>query len=238
MTTYKHITAKTNPNGELEFHARENNRPLAQDYIGDNPYPFLIAVEKWEQSAQVFTAASIHEENKIKQAVIDSPEWKGDLPMNYKLGIDVTNFVSIENVLSHIDAIGVCFAFYKSPSSASIDDIGEYRMPNSFPPSKEETQFCMAISEKSLAKDWDKEEVVTEPEEIKCGDVNKFYRCVNCDEPCGSDGHFIARDKSESQESIWIDIVNMFYNKFTTKISDIEFMEAIKQYKITRLPKA
>ncbi|MBK9479895.1 MAG: hypothetical protein IPN99_13830 [Bacteroidetes bacterium] len=28
--------------------------------------------------------------------------------------------------------------------------------------------------------------------EIKCGDCNKFYRCVNCDEPCGSEGHWLT----------------------------------------------
>lgn len=26
---------------------------------------------------------------------------------------------------------------------------------------------------------------------IKCGDCNKFYRCTTCDEPCGSEGHYV-----------------------------------------------
>ena len=38
-----------------------------------------------------------------------------------------------------------------------------------------------------------------ESKQILCGEANKFYRCITCDSPCGSEGHYI--DKSTiSQE--------------------------------------
>lgn len=36
-------------------------------------------------------------------------------------------------------------------------------------------------------------------EKIKCGDCNKFYRCTTCDNPCGSEGHFISMEKKEDK---------------------------------------
>jgi len=37
-----------------------------------------------------------------------------------------------------------------------------------------------------------------EPKLIFCGEADKFYRCVNCDTPCGSEGHFIEEPKQEN----------------------------------------
>ena len=40
-------------------------------------------------------------------------------------------------------------------------------------------------------------ETIEEPKQVLCGEANKFYRCVNCDAPCGSEGHYIEH-KQES----------------------------------------
>jgi hypothetical protein len=34
-----------------------------------------------------------------------------------------------------------------------------------------------------------------ETNQILCGSANKFYRCVTCDAPCGTEGHFIEKHK-------------------------------------------
>ena len=39
---------------------------------------------------------------------------------------------------------------------------------------------------------------IEEPKLIFCGEADKFYRCVNCDTPCGSEGHFIEEPKQET----------------------------------------
>lgn len=37
---------------------------------------------------------------------------------------------------------------------------------------------------------------------ILCGEANKFYRCVTCDAPCGSEGHYIEKPKQETLEEV------------------------------------
>jgi len=37
---------------------------------------------------------------------------------------------------------------------------------------------------------------------ILCGEANKFYRCVTCDAPCGSEGHYTEEPKQETLEEV------------------------------------
>jgi hypothetical protein len=41
-----------------------------------------------------------------------------------------------------------------------------------------------------------------EPKQIFCGEADKFYRCVNCDTPCGIEGHFIEEPKPIHEQII------------------------------------
>ena len=41
-----------------------------------------------------------------------------------------------------------------------------------------------------------------EPKEILCGKANKFYRCITCDAPCGSEGHYIEVIEDPKQETL------------------------------------
>lgn len=41
-----------------------------------------------------------------------------------------------------------------------------------------------------------------EPKEVLCGKANKFYRCVTCDAPCGSEGHYIEVTEESKQETL------------------------------------
>ena len=38
------------------------------------------------------------------------------------------------------------------------------------------------------------------PKYILCGEANKFYRCVTCDAPCGSEGHYIEEPEQYLEE--------------------------------------
>lgn len=108
---FKSIIAITNGNDELEFHCYTH-------LIPGPSYPIDAAVYKsalleWEQSVQVFKAFDLHQEIMIKQEVIDFPEWRSNLLMSYKLGINVTAIVDIKHsIRKGIDK----YAFYKSPS--------------------------------------------------------------------------------------------------------------------------
>jgi hypothetical protein len=37
-----------------------------------------------------------------------------------------------------------------------------------------------------------------ESKQILCGEANKFYRCITCDSPCGSEGHYIEEPKKSN----------------------------------------
>lgn len=111
QAAYKHITAITNANGELEFHARKEERPRKSQppFNAMREAMYLISLGEWEQSAQVFTAFDLHQKMIIMQEVrIRTPG-----VIDYKSGVDVTEFVEINETLT-----GKCghFAFYKSPS--------------------------------------------------------------------------------------------------------------------------
>jgi hypothetical protein len=57
--------------------------------------------------------------------------------------------------------------------------------------------------------------------EIKCGDANKFYRCVTCDSPCGSEGHFIEEEEPVKKDGGVIEL-----NGLTKE--EIEKLETVK----------
>lgn len=109
---FKNIIAKANGNSELEFHAYEREKPNANNY----PYSYVdwsIDVMKWEQSAQVFRPFNRLEQDKIMNKA-SMNIGKSALNENIKYGIDVTDFVVIEEYIG----LGLegYFAFYKSPS--------------------------------------------------------------------------------------------------------------------------
>jgi len=40
----------------------------------------------------------------------------------------------------------------------------------------------------------------TEKELVLCGEADKFYRCVNCDSPCGIEGHYIKKEQLQETD--------------------------------------
>jgi hypothetical protein len=54
-----------------------------------------------------------------------------------------------------------------------------------------------------------------EPKQILCGQANKFYRCVTCDSPCGSEGHFIKEPKLTAEFQEVIDFNDKIYKQET-----------------------
>jgi hypothetical protein len=41
-----------------------------------------------------------------------------------------------------------------------------------------------------------------EPKEVLCGEADKFYRCMTCGAPCGSEGHYIEVSEKAKQETV------------------------------------
>lgn len=119
---FKSIIAITNGNGELEFIAREKARPLVQYYKQDEPYTFLIAVEKWEQSARVFTAFDQDHVRMLCRAIVMT-EQSIKIP---HLSIDVTDFIEIRKTYFITEDKRMFHAFYKSPSKEESVTNDEY----------------------------------------------------------------------------------------------------------------
>jgi hypothetical protein len=53
---------------------------------------------------------------------------------------------------------------------------------------------------------------IKESKLIFCGEADKFYRCVNCDTPCGSEGHFIEEPKEEPSKDFIKGNFDLFIN--------------------------
>ena len=79
-----------------------------------------------------------------------------------------------------------------------------------------------------------------EPKEVLCGEANKFYRCITCDAPCGSEGHYIEVTEEQSNNDmnkiLWISnnpqckLIESCYNSLSKKC--ICPKEEPKQYPI------
>jgi hypothetical protein len=68
---------------------------------------------------------------------------------------------------------------------------------------------------------------IEEPKEVLCGEANKFYRCITCDAPCGSEGHYIEVTEEQSNNDmnkiLWISnnpqckLIESCYNSLSKK---------------------
>jgi len=66
-----------------------------------------------------------------------------------------------------------------------------------------------------------------EPKQVLCGEANKFYRCITCDAPCGSEGHYIEVTEEQSNNDmnkiLWISnnpqckLIESCYNSLSKK---------------------
>jgi len=69
-----------------------------------------------------------------------------------------------------------------------------------------------------------------QPKEIFCGEANKFYRCVNCDSPCGSEGHYIeVKPKQTIEKDINYYKENCQENYMTTPISVLRYITQLEE---------
>ncbi len=56
-----------------------------------------------------------------------------------------------------------------------------------------------------------------ESKQILCGEPNKFYRCITCDSPCGSEGHYIDKStisQEQPKQETLEEVAENVYNEF------------------------
>jgi hypothetical protein len=65
-----------------------------------------------------------------------------------------------------------------------------------------------------------------EPKEVLCGEADKFYRCMTCGAPCGSEGHYIEVSEKAKQETVEEAAKNQWGNVHRTGV--LGFIEGAK----------
>jgi len=60
---------------------------------------------------------------------------------------------------------------------------------------------------------------------VLCGEANKFYRCVTCDQSCGIEGHFIEETKSKNPKREFVNNTSKWNTEDFEKVIDQEAID-------------
>lgn len=210
---FKSIIAKSNGNGELEFICHKEEKPVIPDRFKFQTSRMNNAMSEydWRMREWEQSAQVFLVFSKAEENKIRLHLQSAGNYVFVNKNIDVTDFVEIRQRNGPYKSNLDWFAFYKSPSKEE-----PVTNTKSIPDPPYQPLFDLMRGHGLTLLQDEMSEIISV--------VNKMQ------EPVGED--------KKSQESIWIDVLHMISDKFMQKMSDTEFLEAIKQFKITRLPEA